>query len=106
MVKSHAISQPVFVELVRSLERLVFRENICMKVFQLLMEVFNEKKVTELVSGEFRSEFDSDEDDDTLMEEESRQAPSALPMGDYHHLALSTVKLMVERVEAVLSNNQ
>jgi len=59
MIRTNDISQPVFLELVKLLERLMFREGITHKLFDVILEVFREKKVKELVYGVYRSEFDS-----------------------------------------------
>lgn len=58
MVKTTQFDQRVFLELIKALERLIFREGITLKLYDVLLEIFRERKVTELVHGVFRSEFD------------------------------------------------
>jgi hypothetical protein len=75
-IKQQHLSQAVFVSLVRSMERLMFCRNMSVKLYDVILEIFREKKVTEIIHGTYISELEDyqnhsfeDEDEDIGMEE-------------------------------------
>jgi hypothetical protein len=75
-IKQQHLSQAVFVSLVRYMERLMFCRNMSVKLYDVILEIFREKKVTEIIHGTYISELEDyqnhsfeDEDEDIGMEE-------------------------------------